>query len=245
METDPEKVAALKTWPAPRHLKELKAFLGFCGYYRKFIKGYSSIIKPLNDLPSGYPPPGKHSNSKERSGQYHHPKEPFLNGWTPACQQAFELIKEKSTTSPVLAFANPALPYILHTDASSTGLVAALYLEQKGQLRVVAYASTGLSCSESRYPAHKLEFLELKWSVTEKFSDYVYGNQFTVITDSNPLTYVLTSAKLDATSYRWLAALSTFYFKLEYRPGKQNGDADALSKHPHGSLHDNLLSQKD
>lgn len=137
METDPEKVAALKTLPAPRHLKELKAFLGFCGYYRKFIKGYSSIMKPLND-----PPPGKHTKSKERSGQYHHPKEPFLNRWTPACQQAFELIKEKLTISPVLAFANPALPYILHKDASSTSLGAALYQEQEEQLCVVAYASS-------------------------------------------------------------------------------------------------------
>lgn len=245
VETDPEKISALKTWPVPKHLKELKAFLGFCGYYRKFIKGYSSIMKPLNDLTSGYPPSGKHSKSKERGGQYYHPKEPFLNRWTPACQQAFELIKEKLTSSPVLAFANPAIPYILHTDASSTGLGAALYQEQEGQLRAVAYASRGLSRSESRYPAHKLEFLALKWSVTEKFSDYLYGNQFTVVTDSNPLTYILTSAKLDATSYRWLAALSTFSFKLQYRPGKQNGDADALSRRPHGSLHNDPSSQKE
>ena len=92
VQTDPEKIAALKTWPVPQHLKELKAFLGFCGYYRKFIKGYSSIMKPLNDLTSGYPPPGKHPKTKERSGQYYHPKEPFLNRWTPACQQAFEMI---------------------------------------------------------------------------------------------------------------------------------------------------------
>ncbi|KAJ7998720.1 hypothetical protein DPEC_G00207810 [Dallia pectoralis] len=155
------------------------------------------------------------------------------------------MIIGKLTTSPVLAFANPALPYILHTDASSTGLGAALYQEQEGQLRVIAYASRGLSRSESRYPAHKLEFLALKWSVTEKFSDYLYGNQFTVVTDSNPLTYILTSAKLDATSYRWLAALSTFSFKLQYRPGKQNGDADALSRRPHGDLRDDPSSQKE
>ncbi|KAJ8002804.1 hypothetical protein DPEC_G00162780 [Dallia pectoralis] len=166
VETDPEKIAALKTWPVPQHLKELKAFLGFCGYYRKFIKGYSSIMKPLNDLTSGYPPLGKHLKSKQRSGQYYHPKEPFLNRWTPTCQQAFEMIIGKLTTSPVLAFANPALPYILHTDASSTGLGAALYQEQEGQLRVIAYASRGLSRSESRYPAHKLEFLALKCSST-------------------------------------------------------------------------------
>ncbi|KAJ8003250.1 hypothetical protein DPEC_G00167470 [Dallia pectoralis] len=81
-------------------------------------------------------------------------------------ENAFEMIIGKLTTSPVLAFANPALPYILHTDASSTGLGAALYQEQEGQLRVIAYASRGLSRSESRYPAHKLEFLALKCSST-------------------------------------------------------------------------------
>lgn len=145
----------------------------------------------------------------------------------------------------MLGFADPQKPYVLHTDASTTGLGAVLYQEQEGQLRAIGYASRGLSRSESRYPAHKLEFLALKWSVTEKFADYLYGNQFTVVTDSNPLTYILTSAKLDATSYRWLAALSTFSFKLLYRPGKQNGDADGLSRRQHGALEDDPKSQKE
>lgn len=245
VETDPEKTATLKTWPVPQNLKELRSFLGFCGYYRRFVKGYSSIVKPLNDLTSGYPPLRKHCKSKERGNLYHDPKEPFHGRWTPACQQAFEAIIDKLTSPPVLAFADPKLPYILHTDASTTGLGAALYQEQEGQLRVIAYASRGLSGSESRYPAHKLEFLALKWAVTEKLSDYLYGNQFTVVTDSNPLTYILTSAKLDATSYRWLAALSTFNFRLQYRSGKQNGDADGLSRRPHGKLPDDLTSQKE
>uniref|UniRef100_A0A1A8PLB6 Gypsy retrotransposon integrase-like protein 1 n=2 Tax=Nothobranchius rachovii TaxID=451742 RepID=A0A1A8PLB6_9TELE len=100
-------------------------------------------------------------------------------------------------------------------------------------MRVIAYASRGLSRCETRYPAHKLEFLALKWAVTEKFCDYLYGSPFTVITDSNPLTYLLTTAKLDATSYRWLSALSSFEFQLQYRAGKQNIDADSLSRRPH------------
>lgn len=95
-------------------------------------------------------------------------------------------------------------------------------------MRVIAYASRGLTPSESRYPAHKLEFLALKWSIVEKFHDYLYGNTFTVVTDNNPLTYVLTSAKLDAASHRWLAALSTFDFHIRYRAGKANQDADGL-----------------
>lgn len=149
------------------------------------------------------------------------------------------------TTAPVLGFANPKLTYFLHTDASTKGLGAALYQEQEGQMRVIAYASRGLSRSESNYPAHKLEFLALKWAVTEKFRDYLYGSQFTVITDSNPLTYVLTTARLDATSYRWLAALSTFSFKLQYRAGKLNADADGLSRRPQEQLPENPVSQKE
>lgn len=141
-----------------------------------------------------------------------------------------------------MGFADPKLPYVVHTDASTTGLGAALYQEQNGKQRVIAFASRGLSYSEARYPAHKLEFLALKWAVTEKFHDYLYGGTFTVITDSNPLTYLLTTAKLDATSYRWLAALSTFSFRLQYRAGKQNVDADSLSRRPHESLPEDQLS---
>lgn len=137
------------------------------------------------------------------------------------------------------------MPYTLHTDASTTGIGAALYQEPQGQIRVFAYASRGLSRSESRYPAHKLEFLALKWAVTEKFSDYLYGTPFTVVTDSNSLTYILTTAKMDAVSYRWLAALSTFDFRLQYRAGKLNSDADGLSRRPHGGLSTDTISQKE
>jgi len=246
VETDPEKIASLKTWPVPQNLRELRSFLGFAGYYRRFVKGYSNIVKPLHGLTSGYPPPRKKSNFKPPTDQtYHDPKKPFGGRWTPACQQAFEQVIEALTTAPVLGFADPQEPYVLHTDASTCGLGAVLYQEQGGQLRVIAYASRGLSRSESRYPAHKLEFLALKWSVAEKFCDYLYGNHFTVVTDSNPLTYILTTAKLDATSYRWLATLSTFSFKLVYRPGKQNSDADGLSRRPHGELSDDPKSQKE
>ena len=86
--------------------------------------------------------------------------------------------------------------------------------------------------SERHYPAHKLKFLCLKRSVTEKFHDYLYGNQFDVYTGNNPLTYVLSSANLDATGHRWLAARSSYDFKLTYRSGRSNGCADGLSRRP-------------
>ncbi|KAG1939020.1 interleukin-1 receptor accessory protein-like 1-A [Pimephales promelas] len=242
VETDPEKISALKSWPVPRNLKELRSFLGFAGYYRRFIKDYATIVKPLNGLTRGYAPICRSIKNKSPAEKFLDPKQSFGERWTSDCQVAFDTVISKLTSAPVLGFANPKLPYILHTDASILGLGAVLYQEQNDQLRVIAYASRGLSQSESRYPAHKLEFLALKWSVTEKFHDYLYGADFTVVTDNNPLTYVLTSAKLDATSHRWLAALSTYSFKMQYRAGKHNFDADALSRRYHGEVPDRATS---
>ena len=119
--------------------------------------------------------------------------------------------------------------YRLHTDASLDGLGAVLYQKQDGKDRVISYASRRLSPSERNYPVHKLEFLALKRAVTDKFHDYLYGNQFTAYTDNNPLTYVLTTAKLDAMGHRWVAALSQYNFDTVYRTGSSNRDTDALS----------------
>ncbi len=162
VETDPEKIQTLKTWPSPKNLKELRSFLGFSGYYRRFIKDYSRVVKPLTDLTVGYPPTRKGAKQSEGKGPYHNPKEPFGGRWTPLCEVAFRSVIDKLTTAPVLGFANPKLSYFLHTDASTRGLGAALYQEQEGQMRVIAFASRCLSRSESHYPAHKLEFLALK-----------------------------------------------------------------------------------
>lgn len=245
VKTDPEKVQALKTWPKPQNLKELRSFVGFSGYYRRFVKDYSRIVKPLTNLTANYPPQRKGVKVSFSEGKYFNLKEPYGERWDAECQQAFEAIIHKLTSSPVLGYADPKLPCVLHTDASTTGLGAALYQEQDGNLRVIAYASRGLSCSEARYPGHKLEFLALKWAVTEKFHDYLHGNSFTVITDNNPLTYLLTTAKLDAASYRWLAALSTFTFNIKYRAGKQNADADGLSRRHHGALENDAVSKEE
>ena len=107
-----------------------------------------------------------------------------------------------------------------------------LVQEQDGHERVIAYASRGLRPAERNYPIHKLEFLALKWSVTDKFHDYLYGNTFVVHTDNNPLTYVLSTAKLDATQHRWVAELANYNFSLQYKTGKTNCDADGLSRNP-------------
>ena len=101
-----------------------------------------------------------------------------------------------------------------------------------GTDHVIAYASQTLSKSARNYDAHKLEFLALKWSVTEKFHDYLYGGHFEVYMDNNPLTYILTTAKLDATGQRWVASLANYNFQIFYRSGKLNVEADALSEIP-------------
>ena len=151
--------------------------------------------------------------------------------WGQEQQESFERLRALCTAAPVLAYADYTKPFILHTDASGDGLGAVLYQEQEGIERPIAFASRSLSPSECNYPAHKLEFLALKWAVTEKFHDYLYGGlEFQVRTDNNPLTYILSSAKLDATGHRWVSELANYKFTLVYRAGRLNKDADALSR---------------
>ena len=98
--------------------------------------------------------------------------------------------------------------------------------------RVIAYAIRTLSKPKRNYDTHKLEFLALKWSITERFHEYLYGGHFNVYTDNNPLTYILTTAKLDATGQRWVASLANYKFKIFYKSGKLNVEADTLSRIP-------------
>lgn len=228
--TDPEKIRAVTNWGQPTDLKSLQSFLGFCGYYRRFIANYSAIVKPLTDLTRGYLPAQKSKTRAMPQATYFKKAEPFGERWTPACTDAFQGIIQCLTHAPVLAFADPTMPYVLHVDASFDGLGAVLNQESSDGLRPVAFASRKLRNSEKNYPVHQLEFLALKWAVVDKFHDYLYGAKFTVRTDNNPLTYVLTTAKLNATGHRWLASLSTYDFAIQYRPGKENVDADLLSR---------------
>ena len=223
IETDPAKIETVKNWSTPKCVREVRAFLGFAGYYRKFIPGFSQIAQPLNALLGG---PRKRKGKGKNT-----PNKPPPWQWTPECTKAFHTLKEKLMSPPVLAYANFDKPFILHTDASTTGLGAALYqLDDNGRERVIAYASRSLSKSERNAPAHKLEFMALKWAVTDEFHDYLYGNKVHVLTDNNPLTYVTSTAKLDATGQRWLAALANYDISIKYRTGKTNVDADLLSR---------------
>ena len=233
VEADPDKTVAIKNWPQPTTVHELRQALGFFGYYRRFVKDYAQVAKPLHDLLKG------HENSKRSN------KNTVITLDHEALN-SFNNLKDLLTSPPILAYADYKLPFEVHTDASSLGLGAILYQHQNGRLRVIAYASRNLKPSEVNYPAHKLEFLALKWAVCDKFHDYLYGHYFEVFTDNNPMSYVLTSAKLDATGHRWLAELSTYHFKIFYRSGKHNADADGLSRVPWEPQHSHLdLVQED
>lgn len=107
-----------------------------------------------------------------------------------------------------------------------------MYQKQDGHHYVIAYASRGLSKSERNYPAHKLEYLAIEMGYNRKIPGLSIWKEVYCNTDNNPLTYILSTAKLDATGHRWVAALAAFDFDILYRPGRNNSDADA----PHGYL---------
>ncbi|KAL7882597.1 hypothetical protein SRHO_G00002550 [Serrasalmus rhombeus] len=217
---DPEKIAAVQEWAVPTTIKEVRAFLGLAGYYRRFIDGFAKLARPLNSLLVGMPVDRKTSHRQI--------------SWTPACQSAFEQLKQHLTEAPILAYANFSEPFIVYTDASNQGLGAVLSQMQDGRERVIAYASRSLHPSEkndANYSSFKLELLALKWAVTEKFRGYLTGAKFTVMTDNNPVAHLQT-AKLGATEQRWVAQLASFDFEVKYRAGRENGNADALSRFP-------------
>lgn len=153
---------------------------------------------------------------------------------TDSHQQVLEQQINCLTQPPILAFPDFSLPFVLHTDASSKGLGAILYQKRNGKLRVIAYGLQTLSAPEKNYNLHsgKLEFLALKWAITEKFHNYLYYAPLFTIYSDNPLMYVLSTVKLNATGSRWVAELTDFNFTVKYRPGKENIDADGLSQVP-------------
>ena len=146
---------------------------------------------------------------------------------------ALEDLKTALCTAPVLAIMNPEKPFRLETDASGKALGAVLsQQDDQGRWHPVAYGSRTLNKAEINYHSTKSEFLALKWAATEHFAEYLVGNTvpFEVLTDNNPLTYIMTSKNLDATGHRWVNALAQCRFTLKYQKGKNNVVADALSR---------------
>jgi hypothetical protein len=146
--------------------------------------------------------------------------------WTDAHQEVLKELIDVLVSPAVMAFPDFSQPFVLHTDASSQeGLSGILYQRQEsGKMAVIGFGSRTLTPAEKNYHLHsgKLEFLNvaLKWAVTERFHDYLYyAPYFDIFTDNNPLTYVMTTAKLDAARQRWVAELADYNFKIHYKPG--------------------------
>ena len=198
IKTDFKKGEAICKWPVPANVTEVQSFLGFTNCYQRFIKKYAQVARPLYKLISGENAARKQNSIK----------------WDLECQDTFDKLKELCTTTPILAYADFGKPFKFHTDASVLGLGAVLYQVQDGVEKVISYASWPLTKSETKYPVHKLEFLYLKWAITDQFHEYLYGNMFDVYTDNNPLTYVATTAKLDAMGHRWITGLANYNFHI-------------------------------
>ena len=183
---------------------EIRAFLGLVGHYRWFIKGFVQIAQPLN----------KHL-ARERASR----KLEWVSLSKDALE-AFQVLKQACMNSPVLAFTDYMKDFLLEMDTSKEGLGAVLSQKQAdGWLHLVAYGSWALTAHEKNYHSTKLEFLALKWAVTENFKEYLLYQPFLVKTDNNPLTYIMTTPNLDTTGHRMVGALAKFNFQLEYQKG--------------------------
>ena len=241
---NPKKVDKVRDWPIPKTSKEVHSFIGLASYYCRFIPNFAKWSKPLNAL---ILPPAH--QAKVRRGEMKKSKlTEFV--WSKEGQEGFDALKHALTTAPVLAYPDYTQPFILETDASLKGLGAVLSQKGKdGEVHVIAYASQSLRPSKRSmcdYSSTKIELMALKWSVCEKFKDYLLSSKFTVFTDNNPLVYVKTS-KLGAAQIRWLSELALYDFDIVYHTGRSNLVTDALSHRPEaeGENHNQACSDND
>lgn len=209
--TDPEKTKAIESWPEPKSVSELRSFLGTCAYYRRFIKSFSDIAKPLFKL-------------TEKDSVF---------CWSEECQISFQTLKECLTSTPVLGYPDMNLEFVLDTDASAFCIGGVLSQIKDGKEQVIAYFSKSLSRPERNYCVTRRELLAVVESV-KHFHHYLYGRYFTIRTDHGALNWLMHFKNPEGQMARWMEVLSVYDFAILHRPGKSHGNADGLSRRPCG-----------
>jgi len=209
IEVQPEKTEVVRNWPVPKSLTELRSFLGLASYYRRFLEGFSIIAAPLYSL--------------MRKGQHFR--------WGEDQQQAFDELKKRLTTAPVLASPRSSGTYYLDTDASEFGLGIVLSQEQEGLERVLAYASRSLNPAERNYSITRKELLAVIFGL-KRFRQYLIGREFVIRTDHSALQWLRRTPEPIAQAGRWLAIMEEFNFVVQHRAGSKHQNADALSRYP-------------
>eukprot|EP00731_Ephydatia_muelleri_P028340 Em0019g1213a len=208
IQADPDKTSAMISFPVPSDIKELRQFLGLTNYYRRFIKGYSSIAEPLHTL------------TRKTEGGFK---------WNSECQNAFQHLKHLLVSPPILAYPQFQLPFVVASDASGCAIGAVLSQEHEGEEKVIAYWSRQLSKAERNYSTIEREALAVVAAVKE-FFPYLYGKPFNLLTDHNPLTSLRGLKDTGGRITRWLLFLQQFDIAIKYRAGKSNGNADEMSR---------------
>lgn len=203
---DPQKTKVIDNYPRPQNTQEVKRFVAFLNYYRKFIPSFAEYANSLNKL-----------CCKNVS---------FV--WTDNCEKSFQYLKKSLVTPPVLQYPNFSKDnkFILQTDASGTALGSVLC---NGDGRPVAYASRSLNEAERRYPTIEKELLAIVWSV-KYFRPYLYGRQFKIQTDHRPLIYLFGMRDPSSRLLKFRLQLEEYNFTIEYLKGSKNAAADALSR---------------
>ena len=203
----PDNVAAIHDMKSPTNVKEVRRFLGMCGFYRKHIQAYAKIAVPLTNLLRK--------------------KESFL--WTKECQSSFEQLKQALTTAPVLVKAQMSRPFELFTDASLNHVGAVLMQRDEGRLKPIGYFSKKLKPVEQRYSTTDREALGVILAC-RRFHHFLWGVPFTIHTDHQPLVSVFKRKTKSPRMSRWVIEMQDYRFKVVYRPGRDNEVADQLSR---------------
>ena len=209
---DPDKVRTVEEWPVPKNLTETRAFVALASYYRRHIKNFAEVARPLHEL--------------TRKGKR------FL--WETRQQEAFDRLKKLLTTAPVVAAPRDGGGFTLDTDASDEALGAVLQQEQDGKVAVISYASRALLATERSYNTTRKELLGIVYGL-KHFRHYLLGNSFLLRTDHSALTSLLKAPEPVGQQARWLDLIAEYHFKIVHRPGTQHQNADSLSRRPVGT----------